>query len=224
MSFKFAALAAAGLSLAPTIAAAQAAPTWIEAPSAADVAAAYPAKAKEAGVGGTVELTCTINREGRPRTCAVLKETPSNYLFGTAARRLAERLRVNELNLRGQDVMIPVTFNPEVLKAEGVAITKPAWAAMPSIEDFQATFPKTANGVNSVRVVLACTVLNSGALGACSVDSEDPPGQGYGQGALALAAKFRVGPWSQDGQPTLGARLKLPIRYELTQVAATPKP
>jgi TonB family protein len=218
MSFKFATLAAFGLLLAPAMAAAQAAPTWIEAPSAADVAAAYPAKAKAAGVGGTVEMTCTINREGRPRSCAVLKETPGNYAFGAAARRLAETMRVNELNLRGQDVMVPVTFNPDVLKAEGIAITKPAWTAMPAIEDFQATFPKTANGVNSVRVVLACTVMNSGALGGCSVDSEDPPGQGYGQGALALAAKFRVSPWSQDGQPAIGARLKLPIRYELTQV------
>lgn len=186
------------------------------------MAAAYPAKAKAAAVGGSVELTCTINREGRPRTCAVLKETPGNYAFGTAARRLAEKMRVNELNLRGQDVLVPVTFNPDVLKPDGMAITKPAWATMPSVEDFQATFPKTANGVNSVRVVLACTVTNSGALGGCSVDSEDPPGQGYGQGALALATKFRVGPWSQDGQPTIGARLKLPIRYELTQVA--PKP
>jgi TonB family protein len=222
MSFKFATLAAFGLLLAPAMAAAQAAPTWIEAPSAADVAAAYPAKAKAAGVGGTVEMTCTINREGRPRSCAVLKETPGNYAFGAAARRLAETMRVNELNLRGQDVMVPVTFNPDVLKAEGIAITKPAWTAMPAIEDFQATFPKTANGVNSVRVVLACTVMNSGALGGCSVDSEDPPGQGYGQGALALASKFRVGPWSQDGQPTAGARLRLPIRYELTQVAAKP--
>jgi TonB family protein len=203
---------------------AQPVPTWVEAPSAADVVAAYPANAKAAGVGGTVELTCTINREGRPRSCAVLKETPGNYAFGAAARRLAEKMRVNELNLRGQDVLVPVTFNPDVLKPEGVAITKPAWAAMPSIQDFQATFPKTANGVNSVRVVLACKVQTDGGLGDCAVDSEDPPGQGYGQGALALAWRFRVSPWSQDGQPTLGAKIKLPIRYALTQVDAAPKP
>jgi TonB family protein len=219
MTFKFAAIAA-GCLLAPQLAAAQAGPTWIEAPSAADVAAAYPAKAKAAAVGGTVELSCTINREGRPRSCGVLKEPPGNYAFGTAARRLAEKLRANEANLRNQDVMIPVTFNPDVLKGDGVTITKPAWAAMPNIQDFQATFPKTANGVNSVRVVLACTVQADGALGGCAVDSEDPPGQGYGQGALALASKFRVGPWSQDGQPTTGGHLKLPIRYALTQASA----
>lgn len=220
MSCKFAAWVSAGLLLAPAVASAQTAPTWVEAPSAADMAAAYPAKARAAGVGGTVELTCTINREGRPRSCAVLKEAPGNYAFGAAARRVAEKMRVNELNLRNQDVLVPVTFNPDVLKSEGVVITKPVWAAMPGVEDFQATFPKTANGVNGVRVVLACTVAPAGGLGSCAVDSEDPPGQGYGQGALALAAKFRVGPWSQDGQPTIGARLKLPIRYALTQAPA----
>lgn len=219
MSFKFAALAVSAL-LAPTLAAAQTAPTWAEAPSAADVAAAYPDKARAAAIGGSVQMTCTISREGRPRSCAVLSEAPGNYSFGVAARKLAEKMRVNETNLRGQDVMIPMTFNPQVLKSADVAITKPVWSAMPAVEDFQATFPKTANGVNSVRVVLACTVEAGGALGGCKVDSENPTGQGYGEGALALASKFRVGPWSQDGQPTVGAHLKLPIRYELTQVTA----
>ena len=219
MSFKIAALAAACL-LAPSIAAAQVTPTWAEAPSAADVAAAYPTKAKAAGVGGTVDMSCTVNREGHPKSCLVLRETPGNYAFGTAARKLAALMRVNELNLHDQEVMVSMTFNPDVLKPGGVVITRPAWAAMPAPADFQATFPKTENGVNSVRVVLACTVEAGGALGGCAVDSETPPGQGYGQGALALASKFRVGPWSQDGQPTVGARLRLPIRYELAQVAA----
>ena len=218
MSFRFAVIVASCL-LAPAMAAAQAGPTWVEAPSAADMAAAYPAKARAAAIGGAVQMTCTISREGRPRSCAVLEEKPGSYGFGTAARKLAEKMRVNESNLHGQDVMVPMTFNPQVLKAGGPTISKPTWAAMPTVEDFQATFPKTANGVNTVRVVLACTVQDGGALGGCTVDSETPAGQGYGAGALALASKFRAGPWSQDGQPTVGAHLKLPIRYELTQVA-----
>ena len=94
---------------------------------------------------------------------------------------------------------------------------------MPSAEDFQATFPKTENGVNHVRVVLGCTVEASGALGACAVAQEDPPGQGYGAGALALASKFRLSPWSTDGAPTIGAHIKLPIRYELAPAPAPAK-
>jgi TonB family protein len=221
MSFKFALIGASCL-LAPAVAAAEAGPTWIEAPNTADVAAVYPARAKAAAIGGSVAMTCTIGREGRLGNCAVISEKPGNYGFGTSARKLAEKMRVNETNLRGREASVPVTFNPQVLQPGGAAITKPAWTTMPSVEDFQATFPKTANGVNSVRIVLACTVEDGGALGGCTVDSETPPGEGYGQGALALATKFRVGPWSQDGQPTAGAKLKLPIRYELTQVAAKP--
>ncbi len=76
--------------------------------------------------------------------------------------------------------------------------------------------------MNQVRVVLDCTVAAGGALSGCTVDREEPAGLGYGQGALAVATKFRVSPWSQDGQPTVGAKLRVPIRYELTPAAAKP--
>ena len=219
MSLKIAALAAC--LLAPSMATAQTTPTWAEAPSVADVGAAYPAKARAAGAGGTVEMMCTINRQGYAKNCWVLREKPGNYAFGSVAKKLARLLRVNDLNLHDQDVLVAVTFNPDLLKGDA-SVSKPMWTAMPSVQDFQATFPKAENGINSVRVVLACTVEVGGSLGGCAVDSETPAGHGFGQGALALASKFRVGPWSQDGQPTVGAHLKLPIRYELTQVAAKP--
>jgi TonB family protein len=190
---------------------------WVEAPTVADIAAAYPARAKTAGVGGTVELTCEMARDGHPKDCAALTEKPGGYGFGAAAAKLATRLKASDNSMTNQDIFIPVTFDAAVLKGEAM-VTKPAWAAIPSAEDFQATFPKTQNGVNKVRVVLGCTVEAGGALGACSVAQEDPPGQGYGDGALALASKFRVGPWSVDGEPTVGAHIKLPIRYELTPV------
>jgi hypothetical protein len=197
-------------------ASAQAQATWAEAPSVADVAALYPAKAKAAGVGGTVNLTCDV-RDGRPRDCAALSETPAGYGFAFAARKAAELMKVGDPSLNSKEVRIPVTFDPSVLKGD-VVVTKPVWTEMPSAVDFQLTFPKTENGVNSVRVVLACTVGQGGVLADCAVAQEEPAGQGYGAGALALAPKFRVGPWSQDGQPTVGGKLRLPIRYALTPV------
>ena len=221
MSSKFAILAAAGVVVAAgaavSPAGAEGERAWVEAPSVADVAAAYPARAKAAGVRGEVELTCDLGRDGHPRDCAALTEKPGGYGFGAAAAKVATRLKASDQSLTHQNIFIPVTFDPGVLTGE-TTITKPAWAAVPTAEDFQATFPKTQNGVNHVRVVLGCTVGANGALGGCSVAQEDPPGQGYGDGALALASKFRVGPWSQDGEPTAGARIRLPIRYELTPV------
>jgi hypothetical protein len=212
--------AVVGLSaLIATAAGAQQATTWAEAPSVADMAAAYPAKAKAAGVAGMVNLTCTIGHDGHPRECAALGELPSGMGFGFAARKLAEKLRTGEPGMAGKEVRIPVSFDPALAKGEAPTITKPAWAALPSAQDFQASFPQAANGVNEVRVALVCSVGGDGSLSGCAVDREEPAGQGYGQGALALAPKFRVGPWSQDGMPTTGAKVRVPIRYQLTQVA-----
>ena len=217
MSLRFAALMGAGAAMVGSTALAQAAPEWAEAPSVADMAAAYPAKAKAAGIGGEVNLTCELNREGRPRQCEPLGEKPLGYGFGSAARKIAERMRVVDPGMAGKEVRVPMTFDPAVLKG-AATVTKPSWAALPSAADFQASFPKAENGINNVRVVLACRVAEGGSLSGCAVDQEEPAGQGFGQGALALAPKFRVGPWSLAGEPTVGAKLRVPIRYELTPV------
>jgi TonB family protein len=217
MALRMAVLLGTGAIAAAGAALAQNAPQWAEAPSVADIAAGYPAKARAAGVGGHVNLTCEINRQGHPHDCAALGETPSGYGFGFAARKLAEQMRVGDPGMNGKEVRVPVTFDPAVLKG-AATVTKPSWAALPSAADFQASFPKAENGINKVRVVLACTVAPGGGLAGCAVDQEEPAGQGFGEGALALASKFRVGPWSLDGEPTVGAKLRVPIRYELTPV------
>lgn len=193
-------------------------PPWAEAPTVADVAAAYPARAKAAGASGKVELTCSVGHDDRPRDCAVLRED-GNYGFGAAAMKLAGKLKVDRPGMYGQEVYIPFAFDAAILSGPAT-VTKPVWAETPDIEDFKATFLKTENGVNHVRVVLGCTVGADGGLNGCAVSQEDPAGQGYGAGALALTAKFRLQPWGPDGQPMIGARINLPIRYELTPVAA----
>jgi TonB family protein len=224
MSPKFALLLASCCVLAASYAAAETPLIWIDAPTVQDMVTAYPARAKAAAVGGTVNLTCTLARDSHPRQCAVLGEQPKGYGFGFAARKVAEQLRAADESRTGQEVKIPVTFSPEILKGGSPPFAKPTWAALPTAEDFQVTFPKAENGVNSIRVVLSCMVKAGGVLRDCEVASEEPAGQGYGQGALALAPKFKVAAWSVDGQPTVGERIRLPIRYELQQVAATAKP
>jgi hypothetical protein len=223
MVMKFAArLASASIPIlaALFVPGAAAAQTWSEAPSVADVAASYPAKAKAAGAGGMVDRSCTINHEGRPKDCAALGEKPTGMGFGFTARKLAERMKLSDASLNGKEIRIPVMFDPAVLKGSAPTVSQPAWSALPTAQDFQASFPQTANGVNTVRVALVCDVVAGGALASCSVDREEPAGQGYGAGALALAPKFRVGPWSLQGEPTVGAKVRVPIRFELTQVAA----
>ena len=200
-------------------AAAQTAVQWAKAPTIRDMAAVYPAKAQAAGVGGDVLLSCTVRHTGALTGCAAIDEIPTGYEFGAAARRLAGDMRAAP-GFGGREARLRVSFAPEVLGSSPPLLTKPVWAALPTAAEFQTTFPKTENGVNRVRIALACEVRAGGVLTDCAIQSEEPAGQGYGAGALALASKFRVEAWTADGKPTTGARVLVPIRYELTPVAA----
>ncbi|WP_309089444.1 TonB family protein [Phenylobacterium sp.] len=197
-------------------AAAQVAATFVEAPSREQVAAAFPAKAKADGQSGVVALSCTAAMDGRLKDCVVIGEEPRGKGFGAAARQLARSMRVAGAR-SGDEVRVPVNFSADVLKADFTAKT-PKWTAMPSTADFQATIPKHEGGPNAIRVTLVCDVQAGGALSGCTVDREEPAGQGFGQGVLALASKFKVEPWSAEGLPTVGAKVRLPVRYDLKPV------
>jgi len=209
-------LIAGGGALAAGAAAAQVPATFVEAPSVEQVAAAYPAKAKAAGLSGAVDLSCTVAPAGRLKDCAVLGEAPRGEGFGQAARQLARSMKVTGAAL-GSEVRVPVSFAPGVLQP-GFTAKTPKWAAMPAPSDFQATIPKHEDGPNAIRVVLVCDVLAGGSLTGCTVDREEPAGQGFGEGVLALASKFKVEPWSAEGLPTVGAKVRVPVRYDLKPV------
>jgi hypothetical protein len=211
-------LAATAAAAFACAACAQTAPNWLEAPSFAQAAALYPPKAKAAGTNAKADLSCTVDRHGHLGDCAVIEERPSGMAVATAAKKLAAQLKIAASN--GTEVRVTLAFTPEMLKgAEGFA-GNPTWAALPASADFQAAFPKSVGGPNTARVVLDCVVADGGALSACKVESEDPAGQGLGAGALGLAPKFRVGLLTVEGAPTVGAHVRVPIRYELQQVPA----
>jgi hypothetical protein len=119
---------------------------------------------------------------------------------------------------------IAVTFAASSLDAQTPVIGKPQWVEVPTVEDFDAAYPTAAGkaGVLKARVVLNCAVTAGGLLTACQAASEDPPGYGFGAGAATLSGKFRVGIWTAEGLPTVGGRVSVPIRYDLS--AVPPKP
>jgi TonB family protein len=196
--------------------AAQAAPTFVQAPDVAAVAAAYPAKARAEGVGGVATVSCTAGGEGVLLRCLRLGEEPGGYGFGIAALKLVREMRVAGAT-RGAEVVVPVRFAPDVLKP-GFRATTPVWAATPSAADFQATVPKQEGGPNDVRVALVCDVQAGGVLSGCVVDREEPAGQGFGDAVLALAPKFKVEPWSAEGLPVVGGKVRVPVRYDMKPV------
>jgi TonB family protein len=210
----------AALLLAASAGPALAQTAWTTAPTAADMAAAYPAKAKAEHIGGGVELTCTANRKGGMTDCDVLGESPRGYGFGAAARELAKKLTAQGV-VNGEEVRVPISFAPD-LGGGGTAKT-PKWTALPTVADMQAAVPKTEGGPNEIRVTLVCAVQDGGTLSGCAVDREEPAGQGFGQAILTLAPKFRVDLMSGEGTPTVGAKVRVPVRFDLKPVQQAAK-
>jgi protein TonB len=62
------------------------------------------------------------------------------------------------------------------------------------------------------RVVLSCLVSESGKLD-CQVIEETPEGKGFGRAAIQASSKFKVAPQTENGKPTSGGRLRVPIAF-----------
>jgi len=196
---------------------------WVEAPTSAQMAAAYPAKAKAEGVGGAVELMCTAARDGGMTACDVLGETPRGYGFGAAAKRLAQANLKATGVYKNQEIRVPMTFSPDLAKGSAGTVKTPQWTALPSVGEMQGAVPKGEGGPNDIRVTLVCDVKAGGSLSDCKVDREEPAGQGFGQAILALAPKFQVGLMSAEGMPTVGAKVRVPVRFDLKPVEQAAK-
>lgn len=193
---------------------------WLEAPSYADVVAAYPKRARADRKAGHAMLACDLTSEGRLTECQVVRSEPSGYGFDSAAKVLARQFRVDVGS--GPDsakatrtimVHLPVTFDPAMLDAATPVVGKPKWSALPSAEATRAAFGEIAT-TETARVMLRCLVQQGGALTGCSVESESPPGAGVGKAALALSTTFRLSTWTIEGLPTVGGSVRIPLRYE----------
>jgi len=193
---------------------------WSRAPTWAETAAAYPAKAREKGLAGRAMLDCAFAADGTLTDCAAVEEGPVGYGFGAAAldlsrRFAAPRTLADGRPVEGAGVQVEFAFDPQVLGAAPV-VGQPQWTALPTVEDFTAALPADASkaGVDAT-VVLDCRVEPDGGLGGCTVASEEPAGHELGQAALSLAPKFRVKVWTDDGLPVIGGALRTPIRVKV---------
>jgi hypothetical protein len=202
--------------LAATPAAAQT--VWTAAPTTAELAAAFPDKARAAGLGGGVELMCTAARGGAMTDCEVIGENPRGYGFGVAARKLAEqKMRAAGVS-KSEEIRVPLAFPAELAKDVTYTVKTPVWTALPTVGEIQSAVPKTEGAANDARVTLVCDVQPGGKLSGCTVDREEPAGQGFGAAILTLAPKFQVGPLSAEATPTVGAKVRVPVRFDLKPV------
>jgi protein TonB len=97
-------------------------------------------------------------------------------------------------------------------------ITRPNWLRRPSGEDVDRYYPDRAREREvEGRATISCTVTARGELRSCSVASETPPGNGFGQAALQMARLFRMSPQQENGQPVEGGSVRVPITFQLPE-------
>ena len=202
---------------------------WLEAPAYDEVVAAYPRKAREKRQDGRVALNCQFKADGRLGYCQTIQEEPSGYGLAAAAKTLTPRfLGPDQLpngdSTKGMVAQIAFVFDSDMLDADKRVVGKPSWAKLPTGAEVVAGYPVAAAkaGVRGARVVVGCTVAAQGRLGTCAVESEDPTGYGFGVSALTLAGSFQVKPWSDEGLPMIGAKLRVPIRFQLPDAPPAP--
>jgi len=197
-------------------------PAWERAPTFAQVAAAYPSRARSAGKSGRVSLDCTLGADGQFSSCLVTNEEPVGYGFGAAAAELAKSFKTaptvaGDKSVAGGVVKLPFAFTTRMLSPGAPTASNPVLTAVPSNRDLAAAFPRAARtaGIGQTRASLDCIVAQTGALSNCRAVVEAPAGYNVAMGAMQLAPKYRVSPWSVDGMPVAGSRVRVPIAYNL---------
>lgn len=201
---------------------------WRDAPSFAQVTAAYPEKARTERVGGAVTMVCTFADGGAVRACRAEQENPKGYGFAKAAESLQPFFRTDEAvvdgrTLKGGRVFVPVTFTPAMLDTTEPVVGKPRWAALPSGDAMFGAYPEAARRAGVAgSVQLNCRVAASGVMEDCQVAGETPAGQGFGAAGLSLSQYFRLAAWSEEGLPTIGGRVRIPMTYRLAEEPLTP--
>jgi TonB family protein len=197
---------------------------WLAAPTYSDVISAYPAKARERAVGGHAVLNCRFDGGGHLTRCETVSEDPDGLGLASAAKALsrlfaAPRTLADGAPLDGVYTQVAFTFDPAMLKGGEPIVGKPRWVRLPEVSSVEASYPKAAIDANITtgRATLSCRVGPAGKLEDCRVTRQEPAGYGFDAAALALSRDFLVSIWTNEGLPTIGGRVGVPLRYELPE-------
>ena len=95
-------------------------------------------------------------------------------------------------------------------------VVDPDWASRPNGSDLVRLYPAEARSRRlGGTAVMQCQVGQSGALSACAIVREGPPGLGFGNAVLQMAPLFRMKPMSVGGKPVAGGIVRIPVKFRL---------
>lgn len=189
-------------------------PQFIATPTADEIIKAFPRAAIGHVEKGVVHLHCVYGR------CVVSTAEPAGMGFEEAALALGKKFKLDPVwsyRVDAEEIQYDVWIQLAAPDSQ-VWKTRPLghiqWLDTPDPQMAQAAFPTTAlkAGLSSGAAVVACTVAATGALKDCSVDSEDPKGMGFGQAIVAVAERYVMNPWTDEGLPAAGAHVTLPMK------------
>ena len=194
---------------------------WARTPSFEEMAAAWPADRQEETA--IVVLRCAMRRSGDLGQCTPLNE--ADKAMAKAAQGLSERFQVRlppgkAPRGRRADLIVSIQLiNPANAGAAERLVKVPDWTVYPDTRAVQAVYPDQAAGagVRAGRGVADCLVAADGTLTDCRMTGERPDGLGFGEAALRVAGQMKMNLWSGDGRPTTGARIRLPIEFNLAE-------
>jgi hypothetical protein len=122
---------------------------------------------------------------------------------------------MNPMLARLSTLVATVVMTAGLAGAEEPAIVNPTWLERPTGEVVQEFYPPHAIEQRVVgEVTMGCIVRVDGRLD-CRVDSETPPGWGFGEAALGISRFYAMRPAMRDGVP-VEARytLRMPFSME----------
>jgi hypothetical protein len=192
---------------------------WRSAPTFAELARAYPAKA--GGAAGHVVFRCDLKKDGSLKNCDTLSQEPPDKGFEHAARSLLPRFQaaVPPLALPPN---IPVRVNvpirlvdPQSADFTNRRIGEPSWSVFLNPARVVKLYPPeaVAKGVTTGRGTADCEVGPDGALQGCSPGTAQPEGMGFSEAASVVASTMKMNLWTQEGGPVDGAKVTIPIRF-----------
>jgi len=204
---------------------------WSAAPTAGELADAFPKGAIGHAAKAHVVLRCAVGNDGGVHSCDTMTEQPTGMGFGHAAHELSKRFRLYDdpgyaKQTKGFYVDIPFDFHDPALPAPPPELIDPVWLQIASPAMAGKLFPDAAAkaGLKTGRAVLACQAAQDGSLKGCTVVDETPPGLGFGEAALAISAVMKMNLWTPQGFPVEGAKIHVPIRVNLNEDAPSTEP